>query len=65
MLYRKDVDIIVSIQQDYFEDDEPFSAEKDGFFLAAALTHYDSNTEVIEKKEYGELLIEHYGWGND
>ena len=24
---------------------------------------YDSNTEIIESPEYGELIIEHYGWG--
>ena len=35
-------------------------------FIAAALTEYDSNTERIEVPEkYGELVIEHYGWGYD
>ena len=38
----------------------------EGFFVAAALTAYDSNTEIIEVPEkYGELVIEHYGWGNE
>ena len=41
-----------------------FSPEE-GFFVAAALTAYDSETEIIEVPElYGELVIEHYGWGN-
>ena len=31
--------------------------------MAAALTEYDSNTEFIEDPRYGELIIEHYGWG--
>ena len=31
--------------------------------MAAALTVYDDNTEVIEEAKYGELVIEHYGWG--
>ena len=34
-------------------------------FVAAALTEYSSNTEIIEEAKYGELFIEHYGWGND
>ena len=29
-----------------------------------ALTEYDDNREVIEEERYGELIIEHYGWGN-
>ena len=38
----------------------------EGFFVAAALTAYDSVTESIEVPElYGELVIEHYGWGNE
>ena len=32
--------------------------------MAAALTEYDSNTEIVELEEYGELVIEHHGWGN-
>ena len=31
--------------------------------MAAALTKYDSNTTLTEEKQYGELVIEHYGWG--
>lgn len=31
--------------------------------MAAALTVYDSNTTVVEEPRYGELIIEHYGWG--
>ena len=42
-----------------------FSPEE-GFFIAAALTAYDLETEFIEVPEkYGELVFEHYGWGND
>jgi hypothetical protein len=31
--------------------------------VAAAITEYDSNTESVEEARYGELIIEHYGWG--
>lgn len=30
--------------------------------MAAALTEYDSNPEVIEDARYGELVIQHFGW---
>ena len=43
--------------------DDKFSAEK-GLFVAAALTAYDSVEESIEEPRYGELVIEHYEWGN-
>lgn len=58
MLQRKDVDIIASVQEFHFPDSERFTADDDQFFVAAALTNYDSNRTVTESKEYGELLIE-------
>lgn len=45
--------------------DDKISAKQHGLFLAAALTPYDSTTEPIYDSRYGELIIEHYGWGND
>ena len=45
-----------------FTYEDTFTAEE-GLFIAAALTEYDDNTEVIEDKQFGELVIEHYGWG--
>ena len=64
LLGRKDVDIIESTQDFHFPDSDQFSAAKDNFFLAAAITRYDSNRTLTESKEYGELIVEHYGWGN-
>ena len=44
----KDIDII-EVNRDYFyNDSEKFTAEKDNFFLAAALTEFDSNRTVTE-----------------
>lgn len=43
--------------------DDKFSAAK-GLFVAAALTAYDSVEESIEEPRFGELVIEHYEWGN-
>ena len=64
LIKRKDVDIIESKQDNAFEDYEQFSSKNNDFFLAAAITNYNSNRTITESKEYGELLIEHYGWGN-
>ena len=31
--------------------------------MAAALSEYDNNPEIIEEAKYGELTYEYYGWG--
>ena len=59
---KKDVDIMSALLENEINYIERFNTEK-GFFIAAAITEYDSNTEIIEKPEYGELILEHYGWG--
>ena len=42
--------------------EDKFSGD-DGFYVAAALTEYDNETEPIDDPRYGELVIEYYGWG--
>ena len=59
---KKDVDIMSALVENEFDYTKRFDSTH-GFFVAAALTEYDSNTEIIEKPEYGELIIEQYGWG--
>lgn len=63
-LKGKDVDVASSFIENAIDSDQHFTWE-DGFFVAAALTEYSSNTEIIEEAKYGELFLEHYGWGND
>lgn len=65
LLGYDDVDIIEAFQDNFFADSEEFNASENDFFVAAAITKYSSDPEPVERKEYGELLIEHYGWGND
>ena len=62
IIEKNDVDIFYSLMENALDHNDRFTSE-DGFFLAAALTEYDTNTEVIEDSRYGELIIEHYGWG--
>lgn len=59
---KSDVTIMSSVQDNAFDDSFKFSADQ-GMFIAAALTAYDGNTEIIEEAKYGELFFEHYGWG--
>ena len=59
---KQEVDIMSASMEGSLDYRERLTAD-DGFFVAAALTEYDSNTEVIEDPRYGELIIEHYGWG--
>ena len=61
---KQDVDIMSAMIEGELSFEEKFS-EKDGLFIAVALTTYDSNEEITEQKEYGELIVEHYGWGYD
>ena len=61
---KQDVDIMSAMVEGELSFEEKFS-EKDGFFIAVALTTYDSDEEITEQKEYGELIVEHYGWGYD
>ena len=63
-LKGKDVDVASSFIENAIDSDQHFTWE-DGFFVAAALTEYSSNTEIIEEAKYGELFFEHYGWGNE
>ena len=62
---KHDVDIMSAQKDHAIDHTQPFTAQQDGFFVAAALTAYDDNTEIIEDKRYGEIYFEHYGWGND
>ena len=64
LAYKQEVDIMGAFVEGAFDYSEKFTAE-DGFFVAAALTEYNSNTELIEEPRYGELVIEHVGWGNE
>ena len=53
-----------ALEESAISSDYKFGAD-DGFFVAAALTAYDLNEEITEEERYGELVIEHYGWGYD
>ena len=49
--------------EDALTFDDTFTSE-DRFFFAAALTEYNSDTEIIEEKRYGELVLGYHAWGD-
>ena len=60
---KNDVDIFSALIEGGIDYNFNFTAN-DGLFVAAALSSYDhSILEVEENLQYGELVIEHYGWG--
>ena len=60
---KQDVDVMGAIVENAFDYSDKFSAEE-GLFIAAAITEYDNNTEVLEEAKYGELIIKHFDWGH-
>lgn len=64
IVQKSDVDIMSALIENNIDYTEKFDTSQ-GLFIAAAITEYDSNTEIIEEERYGELIVEHYGWGYD
>ena len=64
-IYAKwEVDIMSVKLENALTFDDKFDSSN-GLFIAAALTEYDDNPEVIEVPEkYGELVVNHYRWGH-
>ena len=48
-------------EENFFPSDEAFS-QKDGFYIAAALTNYDGSSEVIEDPTIGTLKMYIKSW---
>ena len=64
LILVSDVDIFQASKDYALSQRERFSSD-DGFFIAAAITEYDKDPDSIEREEFGELVIEQYGWGNE
>lgn len=60
---KSGISVTSAYVEDFFDDTDKFSAEKDSFFIAAALSGYNGLTEMEEDEDYGVMTIEHYGWG--
>ncbi len=56
-----DVNIFQAVQRQKIDHTTTFSPEQ-GFYMAAGITEYDNNPEIIEEAKYGELTFEYYSW---
>lgn len=61
---KHDVDIMSALVDNEIDFNYKFTANE-GFFISAALTNYNSNSTLTEEARYGELIFEHFGWGNE
>ena len=64
IIQNHEIDIVAALIEDNFTFEDKFT-NKDGFWVAFGITNYDNNAEIVEDPTYGELIIEHYGWGYD
>ena len=63
LINKKDVDVMSTINDNYYTPDDVITYKNTGFNIAAAFTAYDSETEDILDPTYGELVFMHYAWG--
>lgn len=59
---KKDVSIMQNVYENHFTPDDVVTYDN-SFYVAAAFTAYDSETEIILEPEYGELVFKHFSWG--
>ena len=63
LIARKDVDVLSTINDQYYEDDFIFSYEN-GLNVAVSFTAYDGEQKWILDPTYGSLIFNSYTWGS-
>ena len=63
LIQKKDVDVLSTVNDRHFTPEDKINYKKDSFYIAAAFTAFDSETEYILDPSYGELVFMHYYWG--
>ena len=64
LLQRKDVDILESTADDYFDMDYIFDYEQ-GLNIAFGFTAYGAGTEYGLDETIGKVVLKEYSWGGD
>ena len=64
MVYKKNVDILTTLNEDALTSNDTFTY-RNGLNIAAAFTAYDGETESILDPSYGEIAFKHMSWGED
>ena len=65
LIQKKDVDIMSTTMIDKLGSYYIVDNEETGLNLAISFTAYDSKSEPILDKSYGELVFNAYEWGTD
>lgn len=64
LMEKKDVNVLSTVKDLYFDDTDQFHYSN-GLNIAVAFTAYDSVQEPILDPTFGELVLNHFSWGND
>ena len=64
LIKKKDVDVLSTINDQYFTYEDVFSY-KNGFNFAVAFTEYNNDEELLLDPSYGEIVFSHLRWGMD
>ena len=62
LINRRDVDVLSTINDMEIAETDMFNYNN-GFNIAVGFTAYDSNTEPILEPSIGELVFNHFTWG--
>ena len=58
LISRKDVDIVLSVRENYFDDNEKF-AGRQGFNIAVAFTGFDTIRESVLLPQFANIVFEY------
>ena len=62
MLEMKDVNILLTLRESWYDDDYKFTFEN-GLNLAVAFSGYNTKTEWELDPSYGKIMFSAYSWG--
>ena len=64
MLFKRDDDILQTVQYLALTDQDEFTFDQ-GLNIAVAFTGYDSDTEQFDDPTIGQVVFNHYKWGEN
>ena len=64
LLFKRDVDILQTTAYLALTDQDEFNFDK-GLNIAVAFTGYDSDTEMFDDPTIGQVVFNHYQWGEN
>ena len=65
LINKKGVNVLATIKDLHFDDNEEFDYYKNSFNVAVAFTGYDNSYEWSLDARYGQLVVNAFEWGYD